>query len=71
MSRRPWGIKPSEVRRAVNAILQTGLGVVEVKFGKDGAFSVIPGKGEPKLGEANNSGDPPLDMTPEDLREQI
>ncbi len=44
MSRRPWGIKPSEIKRAVTGVLQTGLGVKEVKFGKDGHFSVIPDK---------------------------
>ena len=42
MSRRPWDIKPSEVKRAVNAVRQTGLGIKEIKFGKGGLFSVIP-----------------------------
>ncbi len=46
MSHRPWGIRPSEVKRAVNAVRETGLGIKEIKFGKDGVFSVVPGKAE-------------------------
>jgi hypothetical protein len=42
MSRHPWGIKPSEVKRAVNAVLQTGLSIKEVKFEKGGVFTVVP-----------------------------
>jgi hypothetical protein len=42
MSRRPWGIKPTEIKRAVTALRQTGLGIKEIKFGKDGLFSVFP-----------------------------
>jgi hypothetical protein len=44
MSRQPWAIKPSEVKRAVNGVLQAGLRVKEVKFGPPGHFSVIPGE---------------------------
>jgi hypothetical protein len=62
MSRQPWGIRPSEVRRAVNAVLQTGLSIKEVKFGKGGLFSVIPGK--PAEADASDS-------MPEDLKELL
>ncbi len=63
MSRQPWGIKPSEVKRAVNAVLQTGLSIKEVKFGKDGVFSVVPGK--PAEAIANEA------TSPEDLKDLL
>ncbi len=64
MSRQPWGIRPSEVRRAVNAVLQTGLGIKEVKFAGGGVFSVIPGKPAEADGDAS-------DVTAEDLKELL
>jgi hypothetical protein len=50
MSRRPWGIKPSEIKRAINGVLQSGHIIKEIKFEKDGHFSVIPGKSETPAG---------------------
>jgi hypothetical protein len=44
MSRQPWNIKPREIKRAVNAVLQTGLDIKEIKFNRDGLFSVFPSK---------------------------
>ena len=46
MSRHPWSIRPSIVKRAVNGVLETGLGVKEIKFDREGGFSVIPGPAE-------------------------
>ncbi len=65
MSRGPWGIKPSQVKRAITAVLQTGLAVAEVKFEKDGGFSVIPCK------PADTSDDRVSAVTTEDLGELI
>ncbi len=61
MSRQPWGIKPSEVKRAVNAVLQTGLSIKEVKFGKAGVFSVVPGKPAEATADADNEWDEVID----------
>jgi hypothetical protein len=61
MSRQPWGIRPSVVKQAVNGVLRTGLGIKEIKFGKDGGFSVIPGQ----AAEADS------DSAPEDLKELL
>ena len=65
MSRQPWEIKPSVVKRALNAFLQTGLSIKEIKFGRDGFFSIIPGK------PAGADGEGASDSSPEDLKELL
>ena len=62
MSRKPWGIKPSEIKRAINGVLQSGHVIKEIKFEKDGHFSVIPG---PTAEAAAPAG------APEDLKELL
>jgi hypothetical protein len=63
MSRQPWPIKPSVIKRILNGVQLSNLGVKEVKFGKDGSFTVIPVN---KRGEA----DAPAEAQ-EDLKELL
>ena len=53
MSREPWAIKSSVIKRAVNGVLQSGLAIKEIKFEKGGHLSVIPGKADAPAGTDN------------------
>jgi hypothetical protein len=44
MSRQPWGIKPTVVKRIMSEVLDKGLGIKEVRFNRDGSFAIIPGQ---------------------------
>jgi hypothetical protein len=61
MSRKPWGIKPTEVERAIKVAQKKGLDILEIKFGK-GIFSIVTGK--PAEADASAG-------TPEDLKELL
>ena len=41
MSRRPWSIKPSHVRRAIRGVQETGADVKEIVFDTKGGFVVV------------------------------